>query len=157
MNGSSILMRFPPASGARCLHILRTLFVDTVRRRARRIDSSLQGIRFIEGKELNLSHSNRARDTRRNISKAIRESQQSRMDALDALAQGLTEISAARIRLKELETHVEDLRVRAKNAGNTATDIRAVERIVNELALKRSEAPENDSKDMEEPSGMGDE
>lgn len=52
---------------------------------------------------------------------------------------------------------MEDLRVQAKNAGNTATDIRAVERIVNELALKRSEAPENDSKDMEEPSGMGDE
>ena len=104
-----------------------------------------------------MSLSNKARDTRRSISKAIRESQQSRMDALDAFAQGLTEVSTARTRLKELEAHVEVLRGRAKDAGNTATDIRNVERIVNKLALEQSKAPEDGPENVGEPAGTADE
>lgn len=76
--------------------------------------------------------SNKARDTRRDIAKAIRESQQNRMDALEAFAQGLTEIKTLRTRLKTLEAHVDgELRAKAKAAGNTTADIKNVERIVN--------------------------
>lgn len=88
--------------------------------------------------------SNKARDTRRDIAKAIRESQQNRMDALEAFAQGLTEIKTLRTRLKTLEAHVDgELRAKAKAAGNTTADIKNVERIVNEHTIEPTIEPTN--------------
>lgn len=77
-----------------------------------------------------MSNSNKARDKRRDISKAIRESQRSRMDALEAFAQGLTDLKAMRTEVKRLEARVDgELRANAKAAGNSIADIRNVERI----------------------------
>ena len=89
-----------------------------------------------------MSNSNKARDKRRDISKAIRESQRSRMDALEAFAQGLTDLKAMRTEVKRLEARVDgELRANAKAAGNSVADIRNVERIVNELADKEEALP----------------
>ena len=93
--------------------------------------------------------SNKARDTRRDIAKAIRESQQNRMDALEAFAQGLTEIKTLRTRLKTLEAHVDgELRAKAKAAGNTAADIKNVERIVNEHTIEPTNTEPNANPDV---------
>lgn len=93
--------------------------------------------------------SNKARDTRRDIAKAIRESQQNRMDALEAFAQGLTEIKTLRTRLKTLEAHVDgELRAKAKAAGNTTADIKNVERIVNEHTIEPTNTEPNASPDV---------
>lgn len=93
--------------------------------------------------------SNKARDTRRDIAKAIRESQQHRMDALEAFAQGLTEIKTLRTRLKTLEAHVDgELRAKAKAAGNTTADIKNVERIVNEHTIEPTNTEPNANPDV---------
>lgn len=93
--------------------------------------------------------SNKARDTRRDIAKAIRESQQNRMDALEAFAQGLTEIKTLRTRLKTLEAHVDgELRAKAKAAGNTTADIKNVERIVNEHTIEPTNTEPNANPDV---------
>ena len=93
--------------------------------------------------------SNKARDTRRDIAKAIRESQQNRMDALEAFAQGLTEIKTLRTRLKTLEAHVDgELRAKAKAAGNTTADIKNVERIVNEHTIEPTKTKNNSNPDV---------
>ena len=93
--------------------------------------------------------SNKARDTRRDIAKAIRESQQNRMDALEAFAQGLTEIKTLRTRLKTLEAHVDgELRAKAKAAGNTIADIKNVERIVNEHTIEPTNTEPNANPDV---------
>ena len=107
--------------------------------------------------------SNKARDTRRDIAKAIRESQQNRMDALEAFAQGLTEIKTLRTRLKTLEAHVDgELRAKAKAAGNTTADINVrfnkekeryadiknVERIVNEHTIEPTNTEPNANPDV---------
>lgn len=93
--------------------------------------------------------SNKARDTRRDIAKAIRESQQNRMDALEVFAQGLTEIKTLRTRLKTLEAHVDgELRAKAKAAGNTTADIKNVERIVNEHTIEPTNTEPNANPDV---------
>lgn len=93
--------------------------------------------------------SNKARDTRRDIAKAICESQQNRMDALEAFAQGLTEIKTLRTRLKTLEAHVDgELRAKAKAAGNTTADIKNVERIVNEHTIEPTNTEPNANPDV---------
>lgn len=93
--------------------------------------------------------SNKARDTRRDIAKAIRESQQNRMDALEAFAQGLTEIKTLRTRLKTLEAHVDgELRAKAKATGNTTADIKNVERIVNEHTIEPTNTEPNANPDV---------
>ena len=93
--------------------------------------------------------SNKARDTRRDIAKAIRESQQNRMDALESFAQGLTEIKTLRTRLKTLEAHVDgELRAKAKAAGNTTADIKNVERIVNEHTIEPTNTEPNANPDV---------
>lgn len=93
--------------------------------------------------------SNKARDTRRDIAKAIRESQQNRMDALEAFAQGLTEIKTLRTRLKTFEAHVDgELRAKAKAAGNTTADIKNVERIVNEHTIEPTNTEPNANPDV---------
>lgn len=93
--------------------------------------------------------SNKARDTRRDIAKAIRESQQNRMDALEAFAQGLTEIKTLRTRLKTLEAHVDgELRAKAKAVGNTTADIKNVERIVNEHTIEPTNTEPNANPDV---------
>lgn len=93
--------------------------------------------------------SNKERDTRRDIAKAIRESQQNRMDALEAFAQGLTEIKTLRTRLKTLEAHVDgELRAKAKAAGNTTADIKNVERIVNEHTIEPTNTEPNANPDV---------
>lgn len=93
--------------------------------------------------------SNKARDTRRDIAKAILESQQNRMDALEAFAQGLTEIKTLRTRLKTLEAHVDgELRAKAKAAGNTTADIKNVERIVNEHTIEPTNTEPNANPDV---------
>lgn len=93
--------------------------------------------------------SNKARDTRRDIAKVIRESQQNRMDALEAFAQGLTEIKTLRTRLKTLEAHVDgELRAKAKAAGNTTADIKNVERIVNEHTIEPTNTEPNANPDV---------
>ncbi|MGR4801845.1 hypothetical protein RG276_05130 [Bifidobacterium adolescentis] len=93
--------------------------------------------------------SNKARDTRRDIAKAIRESQQNLMDALEAFAQGLTEIKTLRTRLKTLEAHVDgELRAKAKAAGNTTADIKNVERIVNEHTIEPTNTEPNANPDV---------
>lgn len=95
-----------------------------------------------------MSNSNKARDKRRDISKAIRESQRSRMDALEAFAQGLTDLKAMRTEVKRLEARVDgELRANAKAAGNSVADIRNVERIVNELADKEEGSSEPSASD----------
>lgn len=96
-----------------------------------------------------MSNSNKARDKRRDISKAIRESQRSRMDALEAFAQGLTDLKAMRTEVRRLEARVDgELRANAKAAGNSAADIRNVERIVNELADKEEDSSETSVPDV---------
>ena len=104
--------------------------------------ASLIGQQPIKARSLILSSSsNRARDQRRDIARAIRKAQQSKMAALEAYAQGLTDLRSLRMEVKELEARVEGpLRAAAKDAGNTAADIRAVERIVNELSGSGREA-----------------
>ena len=93
--------------------------------------------------------SNKARDTRRDIEKAIRESHQNRMAALEAFAQGLTEIKTLRTRLKTLEAHVDgELRAKAKAAGNTTADIKNVERIVNEHTIEPTNTEPNANPDV---------
>ena len=102
-----------------------------------------------------MSNSNKARDKRRDISKAIRESQRSRMDALEAFAQGLTDLKAMRT-VKRLEARVDgELRANAKAAGNSVADIRNVERIVNELADKEEGSSEPSASDGPD-TGSGD-
>ena len=108
-----------------------------------------------------MSNSNKARDKRRDISKAIRESQRSRMDALEAFAQGLTDLKAMRTEVKRLEARVDGeprgtpLRANAKAAGNSVADIRNVERIVNELADKEEGSSEPSASDGPD-TGSGD-
>lgn len=103
-----------------------------------------------------MSNSNKARDRRRDISKAIRESQRSRMDALEAFAQGLTDLKAMRTEVKRLEARVDgELRANAKAAGNSVADIRNVERIVNELADKEEGSSEPSASDGPD-TGSGD-
>lgn len=103
-----------------------------------------------------MSNSNKARDKRRDISKAIRESQRSRMDALEAFAQGLTDLKAMRTEVKRLEARVDgELRANAKAAGNSVADIRNVERIVNELADKEEGSSEPSASDGPD-TGSGD-
>ena len=107
-------------------------------------------------KEPDLSNSNKARDKRRDISKAIRESQRFRMDALEAFAQGLTDLKAMRTEVKRLEARVDgELRANAKAAGNSVADIRNVERIVNELADKEEGSSEPSASDGPD-TGSGD-
>ncbi|MBF9694389.1 hypothetical protein [Bifidobacterium dentium] len=103
-----------------------------------------------------MSSSNKARDRKRDISRAIRESQRSRMDALEEFARGLTELRTMRTRLKELEARVDgELRAGAKAAGNSAADIRNVERIVNELA-GREEVPSTPDAGADAPASGND-
>lgn len=117
---------------------------------------SLQGSINDQDKEPDLSNSNKARDKRRDISKAIRESQRSRMDALEAFAQGLTDLKAMRTEVRRLEARVDgELRANAKAAGNSIADIRNVERIVNELADKEEDSSEPSASDGPD-TGSGD-
>ena len=88
-------------------------------------------------KECILVSNNMVRDAKRDVSRALRESQRDRLAALDAFAQGMMELKTLRAKVKELEAHVDGpLRAAAKEAGNTASDIRNAERIVNGFYLK---------------------
>ncbi|OZG59900.1 hypothetical protein BLEM_2075 [Bifidobacterium lemurum] len=76
------------------------------------------------------SKNNFMRDTKRDILRMVREQRAQKQDALDLFVDSLIGLNSLKSRIAEAERGVDEKRRAARDAGNTAAELKEVERLV---------------------------